>query len=118
MQTPEAAFTGGHKPSVTCHRMAARWTQHETTKTVHKALANKFTAYGIELKRVNEFKYLGRPTLFVNSDIPALRHNLKKARGVLQRISQVLRVGNIPAPICAMFYKAVVMAVLMYRSGS
>ena len=35
-----------------------------------------------------------------------------------QRISRVLRVENIPAPICAMFYKAVVMAVLLYGSES
>ena len=41
---------------------------------------------------------------------------MKKAQGVWQRISRVLRVENIPAPICAMFYKAVVMAVLLYGS--
>ena len=67
---------------------------------------------------MEEFKYLGRPTSFVNSDVPALRHNLKKARGVWQRISRVLRAENIPAPSCAMFYKAVVMAVLLYGSKS
>ena len=30
----------------------------------------------------------------------------------------MLHVENIPAPICAMFYKAVVMAVLLYGSKS
>ena len=66
----DAAFAEGHEASATCHRMAARRTQHEATKTAHEALSNKFTAYGIELKRVNEFKYLERPTFFVNSDVP------------------------------------------------
>ena len=81
MQTLEAAFAGGHEASATCHRMTARRTQREAAKTAHEALSNKFTAYGIELKRVNEFKYLGRLTSFVNSDIPAVRYNLKKRGG-------------------------------------
>ena len=90
MQTLEAAFVGGHESSAACHRMAARWTQHEAAKTAHEALSNKFTAYSIKLKHVEEFKYLERPTSFINSDVPVLRHILKKAQGVWQRISLVL----------------------------
>ena len=56
--------------------------QHEAAKSAHETPSNKFTAYGIELKHVNEFKYLGRQTSFVNSDVPALCHNLKKGRGL------------------------------------
>ena len=67
---------------------------------------------------MNEFKYLGRSTSFVNSDVPALCHNVKKAWGGWQRISWVLRVENILASICAMFYAVMVIAVLLYGSES
>ena len=90
MQTLEAAFAGGHASSATCHRMATRRTQHDAAKTAHEALSNKFTVYGIELKRVEELKYLGHPTSFINSDVPTLRHNLKNAWEEWQRISWVL----------------------------
>jgi hypothetical protein len=98
--------------------MTARRTQHEAARKAHEALENKFTAYGVELKRVEVLKYLGRSTSFINLDVPALRYNLGKARGTWQRISRVLRVENIPAPICVMFYKAVVLSVLLYGSES
>ena len=54
--------------------------------------------------------------MFINSNAPALCHNLRKAQGVWQRISWVLHVENIRALICAMFYRVLVMAVLLYRS--
>ena len=39
-----------------------------------------FTAYGEELRRVDRFKYLGRMLSYDDSDTPAVRRNLKKAR--------------------------------------
>ena len=86
----EAASAERHEASAACHRMAVRRTQYEAAKTAHEALSNKFTAYSIKLKHVEEFKYLERPTSFINSDVPVLRHILKKAQGVWQRISLVL----------------------------
>ena len=79
-------------------------------------MERQFTVHGIALKRVEIFPYLGRPVSFVDSDVPAMRRNLKKARGVWSRVSRILRAEYIPPPVYAMFYKAVVMSVLLYGS--
>ena len=111
MQTSEKAFAAGHHRSATCQGLAARKEQHATAAQCHEALGRTFTAYGIALKRVEIFPYLGRPVSFVDSDVPAMRRNLKKARGVWGRVSRILRAEYIPPPVCDMFYQAVVMSV-------
>ena len=75
-------------------------------------------AYSSELRQVEVFKYLGRPLAADDYDIPAMRHNLQKARSVWARIARVLEKEEIPAPVAAMFYQAVVVAVLLYGSES
>ncbi|EJK70137.1 hypothetical protein THAOC_08530 [Thalassiosira oceanica] len=44
----------------------------------------EFTAYGETLERVEAFKYLGRLMAMDDNDMHAVRHNLKKARGVVE----------------------------------
>ena len=56
---------------------------------------------------MERFKYLGRVLSYDDSDTPAIRRNLKRARQVWGRIS---------TPIAGMFYQAVVAAVLLYGS--
>ena len=56
-----------------------------------RAIQRTFTAYGeAELRRVERFKYLGRVLSYDDSDTPAIRQNLKKARAVWGRISAVI----------------------------
>ena len=43
-------------------------------------MQRSFTAYGDELRRVDRFKYLGRLLSYDDSDTPAIRHKLKRAR--------------------------------------
>ena len=45
-----------------------------------------------------------------------MRANLKKARAVWARVSKILREENVPPRVGAMFYRGVVMAVLLYGS--
>ena len=75
-----------------------------------------FTASGAPLRRVDKFKPLGRMLSYNNSDTPAIRRNLKRARQVWGRISTVIAKDSVPAPIAGMFYQAVVTAVLLYGS--
>ena len=91
--------------------------QRRAAAESHAALAVKFKAYGTdELRQVEVFKYLGRKVSFWDSDVPAMRANLKKARGVWARVSKILREENVPPRVGAMFYRGIVMAVLLYGS--
>ncbi|KAL7523456.1 hypothetical protein ACHAXR_000188, partial [Thalassiosira sp. AJA248-18] len=80
------------------------------------ALKQQFTAYGVELERVEVFKYLGRLLTYEGNDIQAVRSNLMKARKCWARISRVLRAENASPRVCGMFYKATVQAVLLFGS--
>ena len=117
MQTTEEAIQGGHYTSTTCLNLTARREQLRAAVASHGAMGRTFTAYDTdELRRVEIFKYLGRMVSYVNSDVPAMRAQMKKARGTWRRVSKVLREENVPPAVGAMFYKAVVMAVLLYGS--
>ena len=77
----------------------------------------RFTMYGTdELRQVKVFKYLGRMVSSVDNNVPAMRHNLKRARKVWARFSRMLAQEAVPAPVAGMFYQAVVAAVLLYGS--
>ena len=58
------------------------------------------------------------PLSNTDNDVPALRRNLKKARGIWMGFSKILRTEEIPAPVAGMFYQAVTAAVLLYGSES
>ena len=49
-------------------------------------------------------------------DLPAMRRNLKKARGTWYRLSRVLAKESVPGPVAGMFYQAVVASQLLYGS--
>ena len=70
------------------------------------------------LRNALRFKYLGRILLHDDSDIPAMRRNLKRARGVWGRVSKILTRQEVPAPVAGMFYQAVVATVLLCGSKS
>ncbi len=80
------------------------------------ALCCQFTVHGDALEKVEVFKYLGRMMAQDNNNVQAMRHQPRKARGTLARIGQVLRSENVTPRVAAKFYKAVVQAVLLYRS--
>ena len=52
------------------------------------------------------------------SDTPAIRYNLKRARAAWGRLSTIIAKEEVPAPVAGMFYQAVVAAVLLYGSKS
>jgi hypothetical protein len=51
-----------------------------------------------------------------NNNAQAVRHQLRKARGIWAHVGQVLRSKNTTRRVAAKFYKAVVQAVLLYGS--
>ena len=57
--------------------------QHERVLAGAKAMRLRFTACGTEeLRQVEVFMYLGRIVLHVDNNVPAVRQNLKRARGI------------------------------------
>ena len=91
--------------SKTCRQMAARQRQHLVAAEGVHALQRTFTAYGeLELRWVERFKYLGRVLSYDDSDTPAIRRNLKRARAVWGRISVVIDMESVPPPVARMFY--------------
>ncbi len=54
------------------------WHQHVDTVATQKALYQKFTIYGKELKQVEAFKYLGLIVTFDDNDVRAVNVNLQK----------------------------------------
>ena len=68
------------------------------------------------LEKVEVFKYLGRLLAQDDDDVQAVRLQIRKARGVWARVSQVLRAENTTPRVAAKFYKAVVQSVLLYGS--
>lgn len=68
------------------------------------------------MERMEVFKYLGRMLAYDDNDTQAMQSNLKKARRCWAWISRVLRVENATPRVCGIFYKATVMAVLLFGS--
>ena len=107
---------GRHWRTKTCKKGNDRRLQREAWRKSARAADVKFYAYGKELERVDIFKYLGKLTSYDDSDIQAIRNNLKKARRTWARLSHVCRSENIPPKIAAVFYQAVIQSVLLFGS--
>ncbi len=83
-----------------------------------KALKQRFHINGKDLEQVEAFQYLSRLVSFDDNDARAVNSNLRKARKCWMRLSRLLRAENASPRVCGMFFKAVVMAVLLYGSES
>ena len=115
MQT-NFAFAPRHEQSQYCKRTTKRRRQHENAEVAARALEESFLAYGVELEKVESFKYLGRILRYDDSDTQTVATNLRKARATWGRLSRVLRKENSTPRVCGMFYKATVQAVLLFGS--
>ena len=57
---------------------------------------------------------MGKLTTYDDNDIHAVCSNLRKARRIWARLSQVCRSENVPPKVAAMFYRAVIQSVLLF----
>ena len=106
----------GHQTSKECQVGVKQKRQWETVVMSALALRQQFSVHGEALEHVDLFKYLGRLLVQDDDGIQAIRVQLRKARGTLARVGQVLQAENVPPWVAAKFYKAVVQAVLLYGS--
>jgi hypothetical protein len=105
-----------HVQTKTCLVGRERREQREKAIDAALALRQLFYVNGDVLGKVDAFRYLGRIVAQDDDDICAVRSQIKKARGIWARVSQILRAENAPPKIRAKFYKAVVQSVLLYGS--
>ncbi len=91
---------------------------HTAAVEARRALTHHFTVDREPLKRVEAFKYLGWLMLMDNINRQEINANLQKARRCWGRLLHLLRMDNVSPQNSDMFYKAVVIAALLYRSKS
>jgi len=106
----------GHVDSVACKNNVRHTRKRERIQTAAQAQARVFTIDGDELKKAENFKYLGRQISSRDSDFPALFLNLSKARKRLTRISRLLTRDGASPVVGGKFYVAAILSVLLYGS--
>jgi hypothetical protein len=116
MQITAYAVRRGHIGSVLCNQLRQQRHQARQMALSMEAQTTVFRADGVALGQVSQFRYLGRILSEVDSDWPALRRNLTRARQRWAMISRLLvREGASPR-VSGYFYKAVVQSVLLFGS--
>ena len=114
--SPIVLRTFKHEAFKNCRRMAAMHHQHAIANNGARVLERKFTAYGIELRRVDWSKYLGHPLAYDDCTSCAIHLNLSWVQGVWGCISKVIVKDFVTPPIAGMFYQAVMASILLYGS--
>jgi hypothetical protein len=78
-----------------------------------------FTVNGMAIKTVRQFKYLGRILDNNDSNLPAVKQNLLKARKRWGMIGLILKKRKSTKPkTMATFYKVIVQSLLLFGSES
>ena len=99
--------------------MTTQRNQHQVNAKGMRGAVLWCMVYGTnKLRNIRKCKYLGRILSHDNNYVPAMRWNLKRARGTWKRIFKILTREEIPAPVVGMFFQAVVVAILFYGSES
>ena len=68
-----------HEQSQACERMGTKFQQHVNTEVATRALEETSTAYGVDLERVQVFKYLGMNSAYADSDAQAIRKKFERS---------------------------------------
>ena len=99
-----------------CKDLTKRRKQYAAAAAGAQAMEQTFTAYATDLMRMDQFKYLDKILAIDDNDLPAMRRNLKKARGIWGRLACVLIKESVPGPVAGLFYPAVVVFQRLYGS--
>ena len=107
-----------HRGSKNCTKLAKRRNDLDQRERRTVAASHVFTVDGTPIKKVTEFKYLGRIVEDNDDDTPAIRRNLKRAKTQWGRFSRLLRREKVNRWAMSTFYKVIIMSVLLYGSES
>ena len=81
-------------------------------------LEKAFHAYGIQVRAVTEFKYLGRVITNTDDDWPAVAGDIQKARANWGRFARILGREGADPKVSRSFYTAVTQQVLLFGEES
>ena len=73
-----------------------------------------FHAYGIKMRAVTEFKYLGRVLTNTDDDWPAVAGNIRKGRANQGRLARILGREGADPKVSRSFYTAVTQQVILF----
>jgi hypothetical protein len=103
------------KPYASATKLQAREQQTKNEKLVRETV---FTVNGQPINIVSEFKYLGRILDNNDSDWPAVKRAIQRARMTWGRLCRILSSKRATPEAMASIYRAVVQAVLLYGAES
>lgn len=107
-----------HKKSPTCLKARKRRGNEIRQDLQAEAEKVEFRVNGKKLKRVKEFRYLGRILTENDNDTRCITDNLSKARLRWGQIAKLLKREGAGAKCMGKFYLAVVQSVLLYGAES
>jgi hypothetical protein len=111
-------LTPAHLTSKKCAELSLRCANLQRLRKQLEAKNFVFNVGDKPIKKVRQFKYLGRIVDDSDKDDPAIDRNIQKARGVWARLGKLLsREGANPMAM-GIFYKVIVQSVLLYGSES
>ena len=99
-----------------CDNGSERKCQRMAEEEIQESVERDFQAYGRPLETVTLFKYLGLVLTTGDNDWPALVGKLKRAWKSWAQLKRILGWEGGKPRVSVMFFKAVVQAVLIFRS--
>ena len=93
--TTRDAGSARHEATASCRSQAERRDRHAVAARCAAAMEQGFTAYHKSLLRVEIFKYLGRLISYDDTDVPATRRQLARARAVWGRLRKIIEKENV-----------------------
>ena len=103
-----------HRASDACQKASKRFNRYLALREEEASRTKSFTVGGTEIKRVTEFKYLGRIVSEDDNDSLAIEANLKKARAKWAMFKRLLTREHASRRVMGYFYKAIVQAILLF----
>ena len=110
------ALSSTHRNSMTCKKRTASLQTRKKALDQEAAEGISFTVDGASIRRVTQFKYLGRILDEADNDNHAVDRQLQKARGTWARVGRILSSQTTDARVRGFFYKAILQSVLLYGS--
>ena len=117
MQVPRRELSGRHLGTAQCLKGAERKRRRLSEKERRKNLDQAFEAYGVPIKSVLEFKYMGRILTATDNNWPEVVRNLGKLRRSWGSLFRVLGRDSVDPKVSRALYIAVTQAVLLFWVG-
>ena len=114
MLVPWRSLNGRHKSTAMCRSGAERKRRQLADTEVRESTEMAFEVYGVQLKTVLSFKYLGRIMTAGDDDWPAVAGNLGKARKSWGRMQRILSREGANKRVSGNFFKAVGQQVILF----